>query len=93
MKATPDIIRREFLGTEVQITRSRNRGNVGICGKVLDESRNTFTVLCKGRRRIIVKDSSVFRFEFPDSTAVEINGQLLTGRPEDRLKKTIKRLW
>lgn len=93
MKVTPDIIRCELIGTEVHIAKSRNHGNLGVSGKVVDESRNTFTVLCEGKRKTIVKDSSVFRFEFPDRTVVEINGKLLTGRPEDRLKKTIKRLW
>jgi len=93
MKVTPDIIRCEFVGTEVQIAKSSHHGNVGMSGKVVDESRNTFTVLCEGKRKTIVKDSSVFRFEFSDRTVVEINGKLLAGRPEDRLKKTIKRLW
>jgi ribonuclease P protein subunit POP4 len=93
MKVTPDIIRCEFIGTEVQIAKSSHHGNVGMSGKIVDESRNTFTLLCEGKRKTVVKDSSVFRFEFPDRTIVEIEGRLLAGRPEDRLKKTIKRLW
>jgi ribonuclease P protein subunit POP4 len=93
MKVTPDIIRCEFIGTEVQIAKSSHHGNIGTSGRIVDESRNTFTVLCKGKRKTIVKESSVFRFEFSDRTIVEINGKLLVGRPEDRLKKTIKRLW
>lgn len=93
MKVTPDIIRCELIGTDVQIAGSSHHGNVGMSGKVVDESRNTFTILCKGKRKTIVKDSSVFRFEFSDRTVVEINGRLLAGRPENRLKKTIKRLW
>jgi ribonuclease P protein subunit POP4 len=40
-----------------------------------------------------VKDSSVFHFKFPDGTVVEIDGKLLVGRPEDRLKKRVRRLW
>jgi ribonuclease P protein subunit POP4 len=42
---------------------------------------------------MIVKDSSIFHFKFSDGTVVEIDGKLLVGRPEDRLKKHVKRLW
>jgi len=40
-----------------------------------------------------VKDQAVFQFQFFDGTIVEIDGKLLVGRSEDRLKKTMKRLW
>jgi RNase P/RNase MRP subunit p29 len=46
-----------------------------------------------GQAKNIIKDVAVFHFRFSNGTVVEINGKLLTGRPEDRLKKTIKRLW
>jgi len=93
MKVTPDIIRSEFIGTEVKVAKSTHRDYVGISGKIIDETRNTFTILQEGKRKTVVKNSSVFHFKFSDGTLVEINGRLLAGRPEDRLKKHIKRLW
>jgi RNase P/RNase MRP subunit p29 len=30
---------------------------------------------------------------FADRTIVEVNGRLLVGKPEDRLKKNVRRLW
>ena len=50
-------------------------------------------ILKKGKRKRVIKDSTVFHFEFPDRTVIEIDGKLLTGRPENRLKKRIRRLW
>ncbi len=41
----------------------------------------------------VVKEVAVFRFRFSDGAIVEIDGKLLVGRPEDRLKKSVKRLW
>ena len=41
----------------------------------------------------IIKEFSVFNFTFDDGTTVDIDGKLLVGRSEDRLKKSIKRLW
>lgn len=93
MKVTPDIIRYELTGTEAKVAKSRHLGYVGIFGRVIDETRNTLVILHEGERKRIIKDSAVFRFKFSDGTAVEIDGKLLVGRPENRLKKRIRRLW
>jgi ribonuclease P protein subunit POP4 len=93
MKVTPDIINGEFIGTEGRIAESRHSGYVGISGEVIDESKNTFTILQRGKTKNVIKEAAVFRFRFSDGTVVEIDGKLLVGRPEDRLKKSMKRLW
>lgn len=93
MKVTPDIIRYEFIGTEVEVAKSKHHDYIGLSGKVIDETRNTFTILHQGKKKMILKDSSIFHFKFPDGTIVEIDGKLLVARPEDRLKKHVRRLW
>jgi ribonuclease P protein subunit POP4 len=93
MKVTPDIIREEFIGTTGAVTSSSHAGYLGIRGEVLNETRNTFTIQQNGQTKCVVKDQAVFQFQFSDGTIVEIDGKLLTGKPEDRLKKTVKRLW
>jgi ribonuclease P protein subunit POP4 len=93
MKVTPDIIRYEFIGTEAEVAQSPHEGYVGVGGKVVGETKNTFTFLNQGKRRSVIKESAIFNFKFDDGTIVQINGKLLVGRPEDRLKKSVKRLW
>jgi len=93
MKVTPDITRGEFIGTEGKIAKSQHSSYLGLSGKIINETKNTFTILHAGNAKSIIKDSAVFHFKFSDGTIVEINGKLLVGRPEDRLKKSIKRLW
>ncbi|MEM2118997.1 MAG: ribonuclease P protein component 1 [Candidatus Bathyarchaeia archaeon] len=93
MKITPDIIRQEFIGTEAKIVKNPNPASVGLSGKVVDETKNTFTLMCENRKKIAIKHLSTFHFTFPDGTIVEIDGALLVGKPEDRLKKVIRRLW
>ena len=93
MNITPDIVCCEFIGTDAKIARATHSGNIGLCGRVVDETRNTFTLLHEGKKKIFIKGLSVFHFTFPDGTIVEVDGKLLVGRPEDRLKKTIRRLW
>jgi len=93
MKVTPDIIRYEFIGTEAKVAKSRHHDYVGLSGKIIDETRNTFTILHEGKKKMILKESAVFHFKFSDGTIVEIDGKLLVARPEDRLKKHVRRLW
>lgn len=93
MKVGPEVIHSEFIGTEAKVAKSRHCDYVGASGKIVNETRNTFTLLEGEKRRIIVKESAVFHFRFSDGTVVEIDGRLLTGRPEDRLKKNVRRLW
>jgi ribonuclease P protein subunit POP4 len=93
MKVTPEIICHEFIGTEAKVGKSTNVESAGSWGKIVDETRNTFIILDKGERKMIAKGSTVFHFAFDDGTVVEVDGKVLTGRPEDRLKKNIRRLW
>ena len=93
MKVTPDVLRYELIGTEARVSRSRHSGYVGISGKIIDETRNTFTILYEGKRKIVIKDSAIFHLKFSDGTIVEIDGKLLVGKPEDRLKRRVRRLW
>ncbi|NWF87030.1 ribonuclease P protein component 1 [Candidatus Bathyarchaeota archaeon] len=93
MKVTPDIIRQEFIGTKLKVSKSNDPSYVGMSGKVIDETRDTFAILHKGKKKTVVKDLAVFHFKLSDGTVVEIDGKLLVGRPEDRLKRHIRRLW
>jgi ribonuclease P protein subunit POP4 len=93
MKVTPDIIRYEFIGTAAQVAQSNHTGYLGLSGRVIGETKNTFTLEGEGEAKSVIKESAVFDFTFNDGTIVEIDGKLLVGRPEDRLKKSIKRLW
>ena len=93
MKVTPEVINSEFIGTNCTIAESRHADYVGIKGAVMDESKNTFTIMQSGQAKSIVKEAAVFQFGYSDGTVAEIDGKLLVGRPEDRLKKSLKRLW
>ena len=93
MKVTPDIIRYEFIGTQAKIAKSAHAGYLGLAGQVIEETKNTLTLIHQGQPKSIIKDLAIFDFEFQDGTTVEIDGKLLVGRSEDRLKRSVKRLW
>jgi len=93
MKITASIVQHEFIGLETKVVKSSNPHVVGIAGRVVDETRNTFTILQNDDRKVVVKDTAVFDFVLPDGTVVEIDGKVIIGRPEDRIKKRPRRLW
>ena len=93
MKVTPAIVQQELIGLNAKVIRSSHPGYVGIEGKVLDETRNTILILHKNRKKNVIKNTTVFNFTMPDGTIVEIDGKTIVGRPEDRIKKRVRRLW
>ena len=93
LKITSDIVRDEFIGTEMKVVDSKHLSYLGLSGKIVGETRNSFSILHKGLKKRLIKSMSVFQFTFVDGTVVEIDGKLLVGSPVNRLKKRAMRLW
>jgi len=93
MKVTPATLQQELIGLNARVVGSSHPGYVGIAGRVIDETRNTISILHKDKKKIIIKGTAVFHFTLPDGTIVEIDGNAIVGRPEDRIKKRVRRLW
>ncbi len=84
-----NIIWHELIGLKAKIIRASHPGLVGIEGYVLDETRNTLTILGE-RLWVVPKDVVCLEFEV-DGESIRINGKELIGRPEMRLKKRWRR--
>ena len=81
-----EIIKFEFIGSEIEITDSKNKSLIGLKGKIEDETKNMF-ILDNGKK--IIKSESSFKIEIGGKN-IEIKGSLLVGKPEDRTKKQLK---
>ncbi|WP_457754566.1 ribonuclease P protein component 1 [Thermococcus sp.] len=79
------LIWHELIGLKVRIRKSSHPELVGIEGYVIDETRNTLTIVGE-KVWIIPKNVAEFEFEVGDKKIV-IDGKELIGRPEMRLKK------
>jgi ribonuclease P protein subunit POP4 len=93
MKVTPHVAQREFIDLSAEVVRSSNPSYVGISGKVVDETRNVLVIVHQNEKKAVIKNTAVFHFTMPDGTVVEIDGKVIVGRPEDRIKKRLRRLW
>ncbi len=93
MKAATTFTQGELIGLNARVVKSTNPSNVGIHGKVIDETRNTLTIRNEDNTHKIPKETSIFQFKLQNGTVVEVEGNAIVGRPEDRVKKRPKRRW
>jgi len=88
-----NILRHELIGLEVDVVRDRNPSNASIGGRVVDESKNTLLIRQGDVEKRVGKKDAVFRFRLPTGAAVEVEGSAIVGRPEDRVKRKMRRGW
>ena len=83
----------ELIGLKAKVRKSTNPSNIGISGKSTDETRNTITISHENDDKIIAKETAVFQLTLQDGAVVEVEGNAILGRPEDRVKEKSKRRW
>jgi ribonuclease P protein subunit POP4 len=81
----------ELIGLLAKVVESANKDNVGICGRIIDESRNTLTIEDRGREKRVVKHGNTFDLKFTENDTVRIAGNRIVGRPEDRVAKWLRK--
>lgn len=92
MPITPkNLVRHELIGLEVKIKESTDPTLKNLKGRVIDETYNTFKIEVGKKEKIIPKKDCIFIFILPNKTKVQVDGKLLVGRPEDRIKKKFPR--
>lgn len=95
MPITPyNILNHELIGLRAKIVKSTHQGYVGIEGLVIDETMKTIKIMNDdGKIKVIPKSCCTFRFKLPNNVIVEVEGIHLVGRPEDRVKRIVKKRW
>jgi ribonuclease P protein subunit POP4 len=86
-----NLVRHELVGLEVEVVESTNPSQVGLSGRVVDESRNTLSIETSKGARSLPKQDCTFRFTLQTGEEVRVKGSLLVARPEDRVKKKIRK--
>jgi ribonuclease P protein subunit POP4 len=79
------IIKHELIGLKAKVIDSKNKANVGIAGKIIDETKHTIIIESKGKQKRLFKNNITLDVHL-DKKIVRINGKLLSGRPKERVK-------
>jgi ribonuclease P protein subunit POP4 len=94
MKITPQsIVNHELVGLQTHIVESRDPNHVCTAGTILGETKEMINIDTGKGTKAVPKNVCVFEITLPDGTLVRVNGRLLRGRPEDRMKKRLNRSW
>ena len=87
------IINQELIGLNARIAQSSDPSLVHRAGRIIDESREMFTLLDRQKEFTVAKINCVFDFELLSGETIRIDGHLLRGKSEDRLKKRLNGRW
>lgn len=90
MPTPRNVLQHELIGLEGEVISSTNRSQVGIKGEVIDETMNTVSIRSGKGIKKIQKRGSLFRLTL-GKLKVEVDGNELLSRPEDRIKKRVRR--
>ena len=88
-----NILNHELIGLETHVVGSRDPGHVSKKGTVVAETREMIQLDTANGEVLLPKEICVFQITLPDGTVVQVDGNLLKGRPEDRMKKRQNRRW
>ncbi len=91
MSKGDEVLKGELVGINLEVVDAKNKACIGIKGKIIDETKNTFTIQTKdNKRKMMHKNQVVLKIEKGNKEFL-INGNLLKSRPEDRIK--VKNKW
>ena len=92
MITSKNLVHHEFIGLKVHATNKKNK-SLNLNGTIIDETKNTIKIEdVNNCEKIIPKEGSIFVFEIPNGEKIEIDGNILSIRPEDRIKKRFKKI-
>ena len=73
----------ELIGELIEIMESTNKANLGLSGKIVDETKSTLRIEQQGKIKTLLKKNIVFKLV---RNNLLIDGKTITKRPEDRVK-------
>ena len=92
MITSNNLVHHEFIGLKVHATSLKNK-SLNLNGTIIDETKNTIKIEDENNyEKVIPKRGSIFVFELPNGEKIEIDGNILSIRPEDRIKKRFKKI-
>ncbi|MDD4250740.1 MAG: ribonuclease P protein component 1 [Candidatus ainarchaeum sp.] len=76
-----NILYHELIGLNVKVVESSDPKKIGINGKIIDETKNTFIL---ENKKIIPKKECIFEFDLNEKIIVD--GKMILKKPENRIK-------
>ncbi len=91
--APENILRHELVGLSTHIIESRDPHLSCRRGNILGETKEMIHLDTERGEVHAPKGVCVFDVTLPNGSIVRIDGKMLVGRPEDRIKRRLNRSW
>lgn len=90
MSITPENLpKHELIGLDAEVVKSTDEGLEGLEGEVMDETKSMLRIDDKW----VEKKSCIFLFEIPSGEKVQVDGELIAKRPEERTGMKLPDKW
>ncbi len=86
MRSPTNIVRHELIGLDVVVVDAQNKNLIGIKGEIVDETKNALVIETAQGEKMVLKKGTDFQVSVNNQEII-IKGDILVGRPEDRIKK------
>ena len=86
MNVYEHVARGELIGLQIEIIESKNKSLEGLKGKIINETKNMLVINTKNGIKKIIKSEVKMRLKINDKK-FDVDGNILVGRPEDRVKR------
>lgn len=73
----------ELIGLEIKVEDSKNKSDLNLQGKIVDETKYTLKIIHQGKIKTLMKNNITFKLKKNNQT---FQGKDLTKRPEERIK-------
>jgi len=74
-------LKTEFIGLELEVMDSGNKSIIGLKGKIIDETKNTFILKTEKGIKKVIKKHNIFNIH-----GKTVEGSRIMKRAEDRIK-------
>lgn len=81
-----NVHRHELIGLQVAVAQSVNKANIGIHGKIVDETQKTLVIRQGKETKRVFKNNTMFNVELPSGEMVELDGEKIAKRSWERIK-------
>ncbi|MDK2795693.1 MAG: ribonuclease protein subunit [Archaeoglobaceae archaeon] len=81
-----ELIARDWIGLEVEVTDSPNKFEIGIKGEIVDETEKTFRIMTEKGLKVVAKKGRNFRVRYAGKV-VNVKGDLTAFKPEERIMR------
>ncbi len=81
-----NILRHELIGLDVKVCSSKNKLNLNISGKIINETHHTLDIKTKQGLKKLFKKNTTFEVRLPSNEKVMLDGSKIEKKPWDRIK-------